>query len=292
MLDPQTTIDKPQGAAASLLNGLAVLEAFSVAQRSLLGVTEISELVGLHKSTVSRMLTGLTEAGYVQRDDNTGRYRLGLGMIGLAGPLLAELDVRRAALPHLEELTQATGETAAIAVWNGTNAIVVEQTASPHQVKHSAAIGTRYNKFASSSVRVFLAELPPEEVDRLLAGGTVLRDGYRGLEDPVRDQLALVRHQGYAVNDGVTTFEEYGVSAPVRDYRGAVVGCITTSAPRSRVQHRQSQSILRDAVLEAAERVSARLGSWPVENKSGAPAAMTVPRERQSAALLPTAGVR
>ena len=182
MLEPQTTADKPQGAAASLLNGLTVLEAFSVAKRSLLGVTEISELVGLHKSTVSRMLTGLDEAGYVQRDEDTGRYRLGLGMIGLAGPLLAELGVRRAALPHLEELTEATGETAAIAVWNGTNAIVVEQTASPHQVKHSAAIGTRYNKFASSSVRVFLAELPPEETDRLLAGRTVLRDGYRGLE--------------------------------------------------------------------------------------------------------------
>lgn len=180
MLDPQSTTDKPQGAAASLLNGLAVLEAFSVAKRSHLGVTEISELVGLHKSTVSRMLTGLTETGYVQRDDDTGRYRLGLGMIGLAGPLLSELDVRRVTLPHLEELTQTTGETAAIAVWNGTNAIVVEQTASLHQVKHSAAIGTRYNKFASSSVKVFLAELPPEEAGRLLAARIVVRDGYGG----------------------------------------------------------------------------------------------------------------
>ena len=263
MLDPQTTTDKPQGAAASLLNGLTVLEAFSVAKRSLLGVTEISELVGLHKSTVSRMLSGLDEAGYVQRDEETGRYRLGLGMIGLAGPLLAELSVRRAALPHLEELTQATGETAAIAVWNGSNAIVVEQTASTHQVKHSAAIGTRYNKFASSSVRVFLAELPPEETDRLLADRTVLREGYLGLEDPAHEQLVGVRDDGFAVNDGETTYEEYGVSAPVRDYLGEVVGCITASAPRSRVQYMQSQSILREAVLEAAARVSTRLGHLP-----------------------------
>jgi DNA-binding IclR family transcriptional regulator len=269
MLDPQTTTDKPQGAAASLLNGLTVLEAFSVAKRSLLGVTEISELVGLHKSTVSRMLSGLDEAGYVQRDEETGRYRLGLGMIGLAGPLLAELSVRRAALPHLEELTQATGETAAIAVWNGSNAIVVEQTASTHQVKHSAAIGTRYNKFASSSVRVFLAELPSEETDRLLADRTILREGYLGLEDPAHEQLVGVRNDGFAVNDGETTYEEYGVSAPVRDYRGEVVGCITASAPRSRVQHLQSQSILREAVLEAAARVSTRLGSVPRETDPG-----------------------
>lgn len=252
-----------QGAAASLLNGLAVLEAFSVASRPLLGVTEISELVGLHKSTVSRMLTGLAESGYVQRDDDTGRYRLGLGMIGLAGPLLADLNVRRAALPHLEDLTESTHETAAIAVWNGTNAIVVEQTASPHQVKHSASIGTRYNKFASSSVRVFLAELPPEEVGRLLSGGIIQRDSYRGLEDPAHEHLRVVRDQGFAVNDGDTTFEEYGVSAPVRDYRGKAVGCITASAPRSRVQFRASQPMLRDAVLQAAGRVSARLGNRP-----------------------------
>jgi DNA-binding IclR family transcriptional regulator len=94
-----------QGAAASLLNGLSVLEAFSSAGKAILGVTEISDLVGLHKSTVSRMLQGLTEVGYVQRDEDTGRYRLGLSLLGLAGPLLAELDVRRAAVPHLESLT-------------------------------------------------------------------------------------------------------------------------------------------------------------------------------------------
>lgn len=291
MPDPQTTADKPQGAAASLLNGLAVLKAFSVAQRSLLGVTEISELVCLHKSTVSRMLTGLTEAGYVQRDDDTGRYRLGLGMIGLAGPLLAELDVRRAALPNLEELTEVTGETAAIAVWNGTNAVVVEQTASPHQVKHSASIGTRYNKFASSSVRVFLAELPPEEVARLLLGGIILRDSCRGLDDPAHEHLAGVRDHGFAVNDGETTFEEYGVSAPVRDYRGAVVGCITVSAPRSRVQFQASQPILRDAVLQAAERVSARLGNRPVEIKSSGLTAVMAPLGKLAAPLRPAVSV-
>lgn len=265
--------EKPQGAAASLLNGLAVLEAFSTTSRPLLGVTEISEIVGLHKSTVSRMLAGLTEAGYVQRDLDSGRYRLGLGMIGLAGPLLAELDVRRAALPHLEELSQATGETAALAVWNGSTAIVVEQVASPHQVKHSATIGTRYGRFASSSVRVFLAELPPAEVDRLLASGTVEREGYSGPEDdPVFRHLDAVREAGVAVNDGETTFEEYGVSVPVRDYRGKVVGCVTVSAPRSRVQYKGSQADLLAAVRQAAAAVRARLGNAPAVGAADATA--------------------
>lgn len=78
---PRQDNSQVQGAAASLLNGLAVLEAFSV-QSPVLGVTEVAQRVGLHKSTVSRILGGLTEAGYVQRDEETGRYRLGLGLLG------------------------------------------------------------------------------------------------------------------------------------------------------------------------------------------------------------------
>ncbi|WP_368680993.1 IclR family transcriptional regulator [Rhodococcus opacus] len=149
-----------------LLNGLRVLESFSIAE-PVLGVTEIARKVDLHKSSVSRMLATLEKAGYVERDEGTGRYRLGLGLIALAGPLLANLDVRRVAQPELEELTRRTGETSALMVWNGHESVVVEQIPSPKQVKHTAAVGTRYDTYASSSVQVFLSEMPQAETERL-----------------------------------------------------------------------------------------------------------------------------
>ncbi|MGY4858621.1 IclR family transcriptional regulator [Cryobacterium sp. AP23] len=256
---PRQGDDAPQGAAASLLNGLGVLEAFSI-EKPVLGVTEIAQKVGLHKSTVSRILTGLAAAGYVERDEDTGRFRLGLGLIGLTGPLLAELDVRRAAHAGLEELTELTGETSALAVWNGSAAIVVEQIPSPHQVKHTASIGTRYGRFESSSVRVFLADLSPDQAAQLLEAGTVTRATDSPFAGDWRPALAQVLEQGYAVNDGFTTFEEVGVSAAVRDYRGVVVGCITTSAPRSRTGADRIE-FLTGAVLDTARTVSARLGN-------------------------------
>src|SRR5699024_2689700 len=110
---------QPQGAPAALLNGLAILESFSI-RRPALGVTEISEIVGLHKSTVSRMLHGLAELGYVQRERDGGRYRLGLSVLELSAPLLADLDIRDAGLEYLEQLTEVTGETSALGVWSGT----------------------------------------------------------------------------------------------------------------------------------------------------------------------------
>ncbi|WP_247048904.1 IclR family transcriptional regulator [Arthrobacter rhizosphaerae] len=254
--------DEPrQGAAASLLNGLSVLEAFSIG-KPVLGVTEIAQTVNLHKSTVSRILTGLTNAGYVERDEETGRFRLGLGLIGLSGPLLAELDVRRAAHADLEELMATTGETSALAVWNGAEAIVVEEIPSPHQVKHTAAIGTRYNQYGSSSVRLFLALLPFEKAEQLLAAGRITHTADSGPVGDYRQHLATIKDQGYAVNDGYTSSEEVGISAVVRDYRGEAVGCIMLSAPRSRTGPDRISAHLQ-SVLAAAGSVSARLGHRP-----------------------------
>jgi DNA-binding IclR family transcriptional regulator len=145
-------------------------------------------------------------------------------------------------------------------VWNGQEAVVVEQVAIPHQVKHTAAIGTRYAKFESSSVRVFLAELAPARVAELIESGRIVRNPDDGLPQDYAVHLAELRGQEYAVNDGCTTDEEFVVSAPVRDYRGMAVGCITASAPRSRVQKLATADQLVAAVRKAAAEVSARLG--------------------------------
>src|SRR5699024_2451406 len=88
---------QPQRARAALSNGLSTLHSCCI-ERPSPGVTGISEIVGLHKSTVSRMLNGLAELGYVRREQTGGRYRLGLSVLELAAPLLADLDIRAAGL--------------------------------------------------------------------------------------------------------------------------------------------------------------------------------------------------
>lgn len=248
----------PQGAAASLLNGLRVLEAFRVDSPTL-GVTDVAQRVGLHKSTVSRILSGLSEAGYVHRDLATGRYRLGLGVISLAGPLLAELDVRRLAQGELEELTALTGETSALSVWNGTEAVVVEQIPSPQFVKHTAYIGTRYNRWESSSVRLFLAHLPASTVTDLLDSGRITHDETLPEDENTEAHLHRIREEGYALNDGRTDPQELGISVPVHDYAGSVVGCVTFSAPRARIDPVDIPDLVT-AVKETAERITHRFG--------------------------------
>jgi DNA-binding IclR family transcriptional regulator len=244
--------------ASVLLNGLRVLEAFSITE-PVLGVTEIARKVDLHKSSISRILATLEKAGYVERDDTTGRFRLGLGLIALTGPLLANLDVRRVAQPELDELTRRTGETSALMVWNGHESVVVEQVPSPKQVKHTAAVGTRFDTFQSSSVQVFLSEMPRPEVQRLFERRLLVGPDENAV-DAYLDELRDARERGFAVNDGRTSIEEVGISAPVYDHRGVLVAAVMLSAPRFRVPHAMLEP-LGGAVAEAAGRVSARLGA-------------------------------
>ncbi len=260
---------QPQGAPAALLNGLAILEAFSI-RRPVLGVTEIAEIVGLHKSTVSRMLNGLAELGYVQREHHGARYSLGLSVLELSAPLLADLDIRDAGVEHLERLTEITGETSALGVWSGTGTIVVDQISSPHQVRHTQPIGNRYNRWDSSSVRVMLAYEPLKTVHKLLDEGRIAPPAEYLSRKQVEAELEEIRRTGVAMNKSRTTPEEFGVAAVVRDLRGAATGCVILSAPSSRVELNDSAASFQEAVRQTANDISTRLGALVSENESRA----------------------
>lgn len=248
--------------ASVVLNVIDVLRCFTV-DRPLQGVTEIATKVGLHKSSVSRILATLEQAEIVERDEGSRKFRLGLGLISIAGPLLANLDVRRLALPLLEELTAATGETSALMVWSGHEAVTVEQVPSPNQIKHTTPLGTRYGTALSASVQVFLADMPVERVRALLENGLPsLRTDSPTDIGGYLTRLAACAERGYAVNFGETSPEEVGIAAPVRDHRGKVVAAVVLAAPLYRI----AQSAVPElglTCIATATRLSARLGASP-----------------------------
>lgn len=250
----KTEGERPDGAAprgtSPVATAFAVLRCFTV-DAPALGVVEIAEQVGMHKSSVSRLLAVLLSEGLVERDPLSQKYRLGLGLLDVAGPLLAHLDVRRAAAPALAELTRRTGETSCLMLWDGQAAVTIEQVPSPHPVKHAVELGTRYETVASSSVRIFLRRMNGPELSAQL----------RRLGASTADLTAASVHDDAetTVNDGLTLPDEVGVSAAVRDHRGAVIGSLLVAVPRYRVAP-ENLLALRTAVAAAASRVTARLG--------------------------------
>ena len=249
----------PRTGTSALQNGIQVLKTFS-REEPILGVTEISRRVGLHKSTVSRILATLEENAIVERHPTNGRFQLGVGVIELASPMLANLDVRRIARPFLEDLTQETGETSGLVVWNKGTAVVVEQAASPRRVKHTIPLGTQFQGHANASVRVFLSEASSEEIQQRIEQGFERYTG-RTVVDPEEysKDLQRVKKLGYAINDGETSLEEVGISAPVRDHRDRAVAAVLMAAARYRTPPETAEK-LGPQVKQAAAEISARLG--------------------------------
>ncbi|MDP9981008.1 DNA-binding IclR family transcriptional regulator [Pseudarthrobacter oxydans] len=265
-MSPEESADTPTNGdtkgTSVIVNAIAVLRTFT-ADEPLLGVTEIANRVGLHKSTVSRILATFEQEHLVERDPETRRFRLGLGLIAVAGPLLAELEERRVAYPVLRELTEQTGETSALMVWNGSESMCVEQIASHHQIKHTTPLGARYQDAMSASVQVFLSAEPAERVRALLRSGAIT---YPGLDDASLDgyqtKLSDVVRRGWAINYGESSIDEVGVAAPVFDHRGDIVAAVLIPAPRFRVSRERLQN-LGEACAAAAGRVTTRLGGRP-----------------------------
>lgn len=257
--------DKDSRAGSVVGTAMAVLRCFGP-DRPCLGVVEIAERTGLHKSSISRLMVTLESEGLVERDPLTRKYSLGLGLLSVAGALLADLDVRRAAYSVLTDLATRTRESCSLMVWVRDEVVCVEQVPSIQPIKHTTPIGTTYRTTASSSVQVFLAELPPEHVEELVAAGTVTLQGHPCLS-ALHEHLAQVRARGVAVNDGDTEPGEVGVCAVVRDHRGAAIAAVLVSAPRFRVGPQELHD-LEVTCLESAARVTAGLGGGALQARA------------------------
>lgn len=239
---------------------MAVLRCFDSEHRHL-GVVEIADQTGLHKSSVSRLMTTLELERLVERDPVTRRYSLGLGLLSVAGTLLADLDVRRTAYPVLLELAARTLESCSLLVWSDDQAVCVEQVPSSQTIKHTTSIGTVYRTTASSSVQVLLARRPEAVVDEMLERGLLQLQGHASPGE-LHAALEQVRLRGVAVNDGATDPGEAGVSAAVVDHRGETVAAVLVAAPRYRVDDARLRALVQDCAW-AAGTVSAALGRGP-----------------------------
>lgn len=257
----EVNTSEPRGASV-IINVIDVLRCFTV-EHPLLGVTEIAAQVGLHKSSISRILATLEQERIVARDETTRKFSLGLGLIAVAGPLLANLDVRRISFPILEDLARETEETAVLNIWDGVESVSVEQIPSVHQVKHTSVMGSRYNTALSASVQVFLAHEDSNEVASLLKSGKiVLPENSPQTREAYLRRLEEVRVRGYAANHGETSGDEVGIAAPIRDHRGRVVACVMIAAPFYRVSEDQVRGLGKSCV-RAAQSISMRMGAQP-----------------------------
>jgi DNA-binding IclR family transcriptional regulator len=126
--------------------------------------------LGVDKSTASRLLRKLQEHGFVERAPHGTTFRLGLRLLEYAGAILSRLDVRMLAYPHLSHLAETTGETANLAVWDGSQAVNVAEVQGSQSVRYVGWLGRRTPHNCSATGKTLLAFQPQHVREAVLAG--------------------------------------------------------------------------------------------------------------------------
>src|SRR5687767_240559 len=154
---------------AAVERAVALLDALADGSPEL-GTNELARRTGLHPSSVSRLLATLAAAGLVEHVEATGRYRLGLRLLDLGNTVLARLDLREVARPHLHALVEATGETATLSAPGDPDAFTVDFVQSASSVQSVARLGRPSIAHATATGKVALAfggiALPPGRLER------------------------------------------------------------------------------------------------------------------------------
>jgi IclR family acetate operon transcriptional repressor len=233
---------------------VAILDA--LAEAGEVGTNELGRLTGLPASTVSRQLGTLAAAGLVEQDVDSGRYRLGIKVVRLANAVLARLDVRRIARPHLEELVRITGETATLHVPGEDDAVTVDVVPSAHYIQHVTQLGRPSIAHASSAGKVMLAF-----AGRPLPTGPLRAYTPRTITTraALAAEIERVRRDGYA-----EAFEERepglaAVAAPVWSSTGALAAIVALQGPTSRFGRAELRAAV-PSLLRHAGAISERLG--------------------------------
>jgi len=226
-----------------------------------LTVGHIARELELHKSTTSRLLQSLGARGYVERDNATGLYRLGLRFVELAGSQLDNLELRVEARPAMYELSERSGQTAFLATLQGAEAVYIDKTESFGSLRRYAIIGTRVPLYCTALGKALLMPRHDDEIRTLLAGLTFAartENTVRSAEKLIED-LHVARRRGYTLDLEENEPEVRCVGAPVLDYRGYPAAALSISGPSERlVSDRLAQ--YGALVQHAAERVSRSIG--------------------------------
>lgn len=243
----------------SVGRAIAILRAFDSHQPEL-GVTELSGKLGLNKTTVYRLLTSLQRGGLVDQNPETGKYRLGIGLVSLAGLVLEHIDVRQVARPYLRALAEKTEETVTLSVLANGEVVNIERVPSPRMVTNVGWVGRRMLPHCVSSGKALLAYLPEHEVESILARG-LPRFTDKTITDParLREELKKVRLQGYAVAQEELEEGLNAVAAPIRNHEGEAIAAVSVSGPSFRLS---PEKIPRLAKLtkQTADEISRHLG--------------------------------
>ena len=262
VLPPVAHGEAGAGHTQALSRGLAVLEALAATEGGAT-LTAIAEAVALPLPTVYRLLSTLSERGYVHQGP-AGEWRVGVRAFRVGAAFLDQRNLVVQAYPFLERLMQTSGETTNLAVIDGSEAVFVEQVPCRELMRMSTKLGARAPLHASGVGKAMLAAMDPGAAAALLCGRTLSRHTGKTITDRAAlwRELALIRDRGWAQDDEEHAEGLCCLASALWDENGAPWAAISVAGPTSRITAARVGN-LGTLVRATAAALTAALGGHP-----------------------------
>lgn len=245
---------------ASVSRALNIIDLFNH-NTTELGITEISHLLGLHKSTVSGLVNTLQASGYLDQNPSTRKYRLGLKIVERAILALNSLEVSRIARPHMLQLRDWRDETVNLAILDNDEVLYIERELGSKTLGMQSHVGKRERAHSTALGKALLSQLTEVEFGEYLSKYSLNPITPNTITQPekLRQELEMIRRQGYATDMEENEIGGVCVAAPILDYLGNAIAAISISIPMARL-NREETPRLGKKVIETASAISKEMG--------------------------------
>lgn len=244
---------------SSVKNALRILRSFTMDEPEK-RISDISKSLELNKSTVSRTMSTLASEGFVLKDPETQKYRLGLSILSLSGIINTNMDIYQESMPVLNKLVETCGETAHISILDNDEVIYLQKVECNHPVRFLTHVGKRNPAYCTSAGKVLLAFSNEEITEAIIANGLQPYTEHTITEpDALRAHLKQVREMGHSYSYEELSEGVISIGAPAFDYTGKIIAALSVVGPKQRIHSGKIQNILHHTLHASAE-VSSRLG--------------------------------
>ena len=247
----------------SLVRSMEVLEILGSEPRAF-SLIEISQAAQLPPSTVHRVLQTFCSQGYVVKEESTHLYKLGPALVALGISASRQVDLRRAVMPRLRDLTALIGEDSYMVIRNGFKGLIMDKVEGPSQLKVVEHFGYEQDLHVGG-IRKSLLAYSPEEFIEQYCEYYAKKHGVVDTRDMI-ESLEKVREDGVSITTGEYIKEGIGVGCPVFDGHGDVVASVGDIMPVSRA-HGDNFLEVKDQVKLTAHMISRDIGYSKIKLK-------------------------
>ncbi|WP_168119988.1 IclR family transcriptional regulator [Paenibacillus sp. HB172176] len=219
----------------TLKKALDVLEVFSVSTPEL-GISEIGEKLGLYKSNVHNIISTFEQCGYIERNPDTGKYRLGTKILELAFVINSSLGLHNMIYPPLSQLSSEVNEVIYFAVPRASHILYLEGVYPANSYSVRSMTGETAEMYCTSLGKAILAYLPPDQAMKAISEQSMTSYTPNTITErsALLHELDLIRGRGYSVDNMEHEFGIKCVGVPVFKRDGTLLGGMSISGPSLR----------------------------------------------------------